>query len=60
MVNEECITEDRLRDADEIWLTGATKGIAPVVELDGRPVGSGAPGPVWKAVLQDFERKIIE
>lgn len=60
LVREEIVSEQRLRDADEIWLTGATKGIAPVVELDGRPVGSGEAGPVWHSVSNAFERKIHE
>lgn len=58
--HEEPIAEERLRAADEIWLTGATKGIAPVVQLDGRPVGAGVPGPVWQKVAQTFEQKIVE
>jgi len=56
--HEGAITEARLRAADEIWLAGATKGIAPVVKLDGEPVGSGAPGPVWLQVMPQFERKL--
>ena len=52
---EEEVTESRLRQADEIWLTGATKGIAPVVTLDGQPVGEGKPGPVWLKVSQLYE-----
>jgi D-alanine transaminase len=58
--HEGTITEARLRAADEIWLTGATKGIAPVVKLDGKPVGSGSPGDVWHQVAQQFERKLHE
>jgi D-alanine transaminase len=37
-----------LDGADEIWLTSSTREVAAVVELNGRPVGSGAPGPVWQ------------
>ena len=48
----ELISEDRLRAADEIWLTGATKGVAPVVLLDGEPVGDGSPGPVWRKLVE--------
>jgi len=57
---EDTITEARLRAADEIWLTGATKGIAPVVTLDEQPVGTGAPGPVWQKVSERFEQMIHE
>jgi len=51
---DELISESRLRSADEIWLTGATKGIAPVVSLDGRMVGNGMPGPIWQKVQKAF------
>jgi len=49
------ISVERLRKADEIWLMSATKGVIPVVELDGEPVGSGAPGPVWQRVHELYE-----
>jgi branched-chain amino acid aminotransferase len=32
--------------ADELFVTGTMGGIAPVVSLDGRPIGDGKPGPV--------------
>jgi D-alanine transaminase len=51
---DEPISEGRLRDADEIWLTGATKGIAPVVSLDEETIGDGKPGPVWRQVVEVF------
>lgn len=36
-----------LAGADEIWLTSSTREIYPVTRLDGRPIGTGRPGPVW-------------
>lgn len=30
----------------EVFLTGTTTDVMPVVRLDGRPVGTGRPGPV--------------
>jgi len=32
--------------ADEVFVTGTMGGLAPVVSVDGRSIGSGAPGPV--------------
>lgn len=52
---DEAITEDRLRRADEIWIAAATRGVVPVVALDGKPVGSGKPGPVWRQVAAAFD-----
>lgn len=34
---------------DEAFITSSGRGIVPVVEIDGKPIGSGAPGPLaWK------------
>jgi len=52
---QERISTERLRGADEIWLTSATKGIAPIVQLDDQPVGTGTPGPVWKKIIKLYE-----
>lgn len=52
---DEPISESRLRAADEIWIAAAARGLVPVVELDGRPVGSGAPGPIWRKVARAFD-----
>ncbi|WP_370277187.1 D-amino acid aminotransferase [Pontibacterium sp.] len=46
-VEERIVTMDEVRNADEIWLTSSSKEIAPVVELDGQPVGDGNIGDVW-------------
>jgi D-alanine transaminase len=51
------VAEHELRSADEIWLSAATRGVVAVTTLDGRPVGSGRPGPLWRrmhALLEAF------
>jgi D-alanine transaminase len=47
-VEERIVTMDEVRNADEIWLTSSSKEIAPVIELDGKPVGNGEIGDVWE------------
>jgi D-alanine transaminase len=47
-VEERAISMDEVRSADELWLTSSSKEIAPVVELDGKPVGSGEVGDIWQ------------
>lgn len=37
-----------LQSAGEVWITSSTKDVVPVTRLDGRPVGSGSPGPLWR------------
>lgn len=41
---------EELRHAEEIWVTGSTRGIMPVVELDASQVGDGTIGPVTQRV----------
>jgi len=40
--------------ADECFLTGTAAEVIPVVELDGRPIGDGKPGPVTNALRRRF------
>ncbi|MGH8482679.1 MAG: D-amino acid aminotransferase, partial [Nevskiaceae bacterium] len=47
-VQERRLTLNELRSADEIWVTSSTREVLPVTKLDGDPVGSRKPGPVWK------------
>jgi len=49
------VTEAQLRGADEIVLGAATREVQPVTTLDGKPVGSGKPGPVWRKLFDAFQ-----
>jgi branched-chain amino acid aminotransferase len=46
---------EELSKADEIFLTGTLKKVMPVSHLDGRPVGSGKPGPITLGILRLYE-----
>ena len=48
-VQERVVRLEELADADEVWITSSSKEIAPVVEIDGKPVGDGGVGDVWLA-----------
>ena len=57
-IKESPITEQTLRSAEEIWITSSVMEIAPVVQLDGKPVGEGKPGEMWRRInnwYQDFK-----
>lgn len=51
-VEERVVTKAEVLAADEIWISSSSKEIAPVVELDGQPVGDGKPGPIWEKAAQ--------
>jgi D-alanine transaminase len=50
------VTEQALRGADEIWLAAATREVQPVTSLDGKPVGTGKPGPLWSRVYAAYQQ----
>lgn len=52
------IPESSLRDADEILLSSATKEVLAITQLDGAPVGSGQPGPVYSALSAAYDQRI--
>ena len=56
------VTEAETRAADEIWVTSSSKEVLAVVTLDGKPVGDGKPGPVFRRMYQlyqDFKRTVM-
>jgi D-alanine transaminase len=49
------IHRDELYTADEIWTASATREVVPVTLLDGRAVGAGKPGPIWRHVFAEYQ-----
>ena len=50
-VEERDIREAELGTADEIWLSSSTREILPITDLDGKQVGDGKPGDMWKKMI---------
>ena len=50
------IPQAEVHAADELLLSSATKEVLPVTTLDGRPVGSGRPGPVYQKLYAAYQR----
>lgn len=57
-VEERPIHVEELPRADEVFFTGTTGEVRPVVKVDGRPVGDGKVGPVTRALSQAFHKRI--
>jgi D-alanine transaminase len=49
------VPEAQLRSATEVLLGAATREVQPITTLDGKPVGSGRPGPVWRKLYDAYQ-----
>lgn len=50
VIEERFIPVDLLYRADEVFLTGTTLEVLGVVQIDGKTIGSGQPGPITKTL----------
>ena len=57
-VQEKNLTRYDIWVADECYLTGTAAEVIPVVEVDGRVIGDGLPGPVTGRILEVFRQKV--
>ena len=56
------VGEAEVRGAAEIWVTSSSKEVLAITTLDGKPVGSGKPGPVFDKMYklyQEFKLKVM-
>ncbi len=52
------LSQAEVAGADELMLTSATREVLPIVRLDGQPVGSGRPGPVYAKLRAGYDQAI--
>jgi D-alanine transaminase len=52
------ISQQEVESADELMLSSATKEVLAIVTLDGKPVGSGKPGPVFEQLRAGYDARI--
>ena len=50
------ISREEVFDADELLLSSATKEVLPVTRLDGEPIGTGRPGPIYQRLYAGYQR----
>ncbi len=53
-LEERPFTVEEAYEAKEAFLTSASQTVMPIVRIDGRPVGNGAPGLLASALRRDF------
>jgi len=59
-VREETLTPLDLETADEMFITSTTRDLSPVVNLDGRVIGSGKPGPITRRLTELYQRRAAD
>ena len=57
---EQMIPREMLYIADEVFFTGTAAEIIPVVKADGRPIGTGKPGPITARMVARFREMTRE
>jgi D-alanine transaminase len=50
------VSRDEVFAADELLLSSASKEVLPVVTLDGRTIGNGHPGPIYKSLYAAYQQ----
>jgi D-alanine transaminase len=50
------ISREEVLGADELLLSSATKEVLPVTLLDGQPVGTGRPGPIYEKLYAGYQQ----
>lgn len=55
---EEPLPLPGLAEAEELWITSGSRRVMPLVAVDGRAVGAGVAGPVWRQVAASFDAYI--
>jgi branched-chain amino acid aminotransferase len=59
-VHETALTRHDVYTADECFLTGTAAEVIAVVKVDGRPIGSGKPGPITRQLRASFLKLVRE
>jgi len=52
------ISERDLQKADELWITSSTRGVYPVINLNGHAVGNGKAGPLWERMWTLYDAEV--
>jgi branched-chain amino acid aminotransferase len=55
-VRKDAINVADLPRISDAFLTSASRGIVPIVEIDGQPIGAGVPGELTLALRAEYER----
>jgi D-alanine transaminase len=57
-VSEKPFSKAELFAMDEVFVSGTTTDVTPIVDIDGRKIGSGKPGPVSKQLYAGLQARL--
>ena len=57
-VREEPFSAEELLELDELFVSGTTTDVTPIVEVDGKRIGTGEPGPVSRALYAGLQSRL--
>ncbi|TCK05907.1 D-amino acid aminotransferase [Marinobacterium mangrovicola] len=50
------LSYENLLEADEVWISSSTRAVVPVLSVDGKTVGDGEKGPLWRRMFELFSQ----
>ncbi len=54
----EPVRQDDLYDLDELFFTGTTTDIQPIVKVDGQNLGKGEPGEIVRSIQKEYNKRL--
>ena len=55
---ESAVSVAELFASSEVFLAGTTNDVLPIIAVDGRPIGSGRPGPIAERLFQGLRARM--
>jgi D-alanine transaminase len=59
-VLEKNLRRQKLGDIDELFLSGTTSEVLPIVEVDGKEIGKGTPGKVTRRLQKAYQEEVVQ
>jgi D-alanine transaminase len=59
-LHEHMLKKTDLKRVSELFLTGTTSEVLPIIKVDGEPIGTGLPGDVTRRLQEAYREKVRE
>jgi branched-subunit amino acid aminotransferase/4-amino-4-deoxychorismate lyase len=51
---------DQIKDLSEAFITSSSRGVVPVIQIDGGTIGQGSPGVLTKEISAAYEAHVLK